>query len=192
MKKPTIRQQIKTQRASLSKAEITILSSKICQHLPTTKLWQQTKTIAAYISHNGEVSPNHLLTTALADNKICYLPALTNENHLEFREYHATSILQKNKFGIPEPQTNAAQLSATDLDLVLVPLVAFDKNCNRLGQGKAYYDRTFAFKQENKTSKPFLIGLAYEFQFVDELETQAWDIPLNAIITEQNIYGELQ
>ena len=75
------------------------------------------------------------------------------------------------------------------LELVLVPLVAFDKQGNRLGMGSGYYDSTFAFLQNQKRpTKPYLLGLAYEWQCCDSTFTEAWDIKLDAVATENTIY----
>jgi 5-formyltetrahydrofolate cyclo-ligase len=76
------------------------------------------------------------------------------------------------------------------LDLVFVPLVAFDKEGHRLGMGGGYYDRTFAFKTKHSHLKgPKLIGLAHDFQLQSQLPVMPWDIPLNAVITEAAIYN---
>ena len=64
-----------------------------------------------------------------------------------------------------------------------MPLVAFDADCTRIGMGAGYYDRTL----ENK-KRCFLIGVAHQFQYVDYIEPQPWDVPLDAVITNKNIY----
>ena len=72
---------------------------------------------------------------------------------------------------------------------MIVPLVAFDSNCNRLGMGGGYYDRALAFKQTlSETHSPLLIGLAYELQKVNALEINSWDIPMDGIISETKTY----
>ena len=75
-----------------------------------------------------------------------------------------------------------------DLDLVLVPLVAFDDRGNRLGMGGGYYDQTFAFlSQRQHYRRPTLLGVAYEFQRLVALPVQAWDIPLDGVATEKRV-----
>ena len=101
--------------------------------------------------------------------------------------YNPDDTLTPNRFGILEPTLEGNRLiPARNLDLVLVPLVAFDRTGKRLGMGKGYYDQTFAFlKQENTRKMPHLIGLAYGFQEIADLPMDDWDIPLYGIATEQ-------
>jgi len=74
------------------------------------------------------------------------------------------------------------------LDLILLPLVAFDKSGHRLGMGGGYYDRTLAFLAHRRLwRKPHLLGTAYQFQQLETLPTQPWDIPLDGIATEQGV-----
>jgi 5-formyltetrahydrofolate cyclo-ligase len=75
------------------------------------------------------------------------------------------------------------------LDLVIVPLVAFDKSGNRLGKGGGYFDRTFEFLNEApRPKKPFLCGIAYALQALPSIEPEPWDVKLNAVITEEKIH----
>lgn len=75
------------------------------------------------------------------------------------------------------------------LDLILMPLVAFDIQGNRLGMGGGYYDRTLEFLKIRRVwNKPFVTGIAYEFQKIDAIAFSSWDIPMNCIITDNNIY----
>ena len=72
---------------------------------------------------------------------------------------------------------------------MFIPLVAFDPKCNRIGMGCGYYDKTLAFKKGGEfKNKTLLVGLAYEFQKIDSIEKNAWDIPMDAIITEDKTY----
>ena len=81
------------------------------------------------------------------------------------------------------------QISANFLDIVFVPLVAFDLNGFRIGMGSGYYDRTFEKKLAIKDPKyPVLIGLAYEFQKQECLNHQPWDVPLDMVVTELKTY----
>ena len=81
------------------------------------------------------------------------------------------------------------QVKAWRLDLVLVPLVGFDPQGNRLGMGGGFYDRTFAYRGRRKhTSRPCLIGLAHECQRVEHLPCAGWDIPLDGVITDCRRY----
>lgn len=118
------------------------------------------------------------------------LPCLAAGNQLTFARLLDPEHTQPNRFGIPEPIASADNhLAAEQLDVVLAPLLAFNKNGARLGMGGGFYDRTFAFKKDTQgTKKPWLVGVAYDFQASDDFVTEPWDVPLDLIITDQGSY----
>jgi 5-formyltetrahydrofolate cyclo-ligase len=80
-------------------------------------------------------------------------------------------------------------MRARELDLILLPLVAFDESGQRLGMGGGFFDRSLAFLAwRQHWRKPHLIGLAYDFQKVAALPREPWDVPLDAVVTDQNVY----
>ncbi len=95
-----------------------------------------------------------------------------------------------NKFGILEPACKPKYwLKPRQMDLMLLPLVAFDEAGNRLGMGGGFYDRSLAhLKLRQHVRKPYLIGLAHECQKAGNVLVQSWDVPLNAIVTEKRVY----
>lgn len=91
-----------------------------------------------------------------------------------------------------EPPADAPVVVPADIDVVLVPLVGFDVALNRIGRGKAYYDRAFSFLANSaRPTSPHLVGLAHELQRVDRLDAQDHDIRLDAVVTPSAIYGDL-
>ena len=191
--KSQLRQHYRAQRRHLTpiqrqKAVLTI-TQRILQH----KAYQQTQHIGCYWANDGEVSTQPLIEHMWQHNKCCYLPVLhpITPRHLQFARYQRDTALTPNRYQIPEPQATAqAVIANQQLDLVLMPLVAFDATGNRLGMGAGFYDQSFAFKQDYRL-KPTLIGLAFECQKDPQLPTERWDIPLDYIVTEQHIYGAL-
>jgi 5-formyltetrahydrofolate cyclo-ligase len=109
---------------------------------------------------------------------------------LWFTPYAADSELVQNRFGIPEPRVlPRRRVPPWRLDLILVPLVGFDSAGNRLGMGGGFYDQTLAFLQRRSHwRKPRLLGIAYDFQQLDQLPAEPWDIPLDGIATESRIH----
>lgn len=146
--------------------------------------------IAFYQGVDGEIDPKSLLDKALAEGKTCYLPTLSKEtrDQMLFAPYDHETDLIENEWGIGEPPLPEEEVSATNFDLVFVPLVGFDENCFRLGMGKGFYDRTFSFKIFNRRSRPLLVGLAHECQRTDPFPTASWDVRLDAVITAEKIY----
>jgi 5-formyltetrahydrofolate cyclo-ligase len=93
---------------------------------------------------------------------------------------------KKNIYAIPEPIYTAKDIiSSEDLDLVIMPLVATDKEGNRMGMGGGYYDRSFAFKKDKKTNYPQLLGFAYDFQLISSIYPEPWDVPLDFIASNK-------
>lgn len=96
--------------------------------------------------------------------------------------------MRPNRFGIEEVDAlpNYA-IKVSEIDLVLLPLVAFDQSGNRLGMGGGFYDATFTHLKSKKT-KPLFIGLAYQSQLVENLPSDPWDLPLDGVCTEESFY----
>jgi 5-formyltetrahydrofolate cyclo-ligase len=187
----TLRRDIRQRRRALSPQQQQLASEHLCQRLARQPLFLRSKRIALYLPNDGEIDPTPLLHTALVRNKQCYLPVLKpgSENTLWFVRYQQDTPLHHNRFGIPEPAADPRyKVRARDLDLVLMPLVAFDDQGNRMGMGGGFYDRSFAFKHRNHSHQPYLLGLAHSCQQVDNLNIQHWDIPLHGIATEKRIF----
>ncbi len=191
-----IRKQIRRQRQQLSEAQRRDATLAITNNLARTPLFRQSRRIAGFIANDGEPSLEPLMQLAWARHKQWHLPiiGMPNLNHLWFGRYDEGDELILNRYGIPEPTIALHQTTpAWGLDLVLMPLVAFDADGNRLGMGKGYYDRTLKFLRHRRHwRKPRLVGIAYEFQKLEQLPQQSWDIPLDAIVTEQAVYNVTQ
>ena len=185
------RQAIRRQRRSLSLYEQQQHSEALCQGLRKQKCYRSSRHLACYLANDGEIDPMPLVEHAWLMKKTVYLPVLAPlQNKLYFAPYDENSTLRLNRFNIPEPDCSPALWkTARQLDLLLLPLVAFDPQGNRLGMGGGFYDRSLAYLQHRRYwRKPFLLGLAHELQKVEKLEAQSWDIPLDGIITEKQYY----
>lgn len=152
-------------------------------------LFLESQSIAAFFAHNSEMDPSLILEIALKADKICYLPIISTHlhHHLIFCKIDKDTLYYPNQYGILEPKPkDASQLIPSwQLDLVLLPLVGVDNQGHRLGMGGGFYDRTFAFKNNQK--KPCLIGLAYEMQCVNSIPFDHHDIPLDGLATENEM-----
>lgn len=149
--------------------------------------------ISAFLSQDGELGTQPLITALWQQAHLqVYLPALETQPdwHMGFSRYTPDSRMKPNPlaFGIPEPDEPLhAHLHGAQLDIVIMPLVGFDQQGNRLGMGGGYYDRTFAFKHQQPNARPKLIGWAHSCQQVAQLHAQPWDVPLDAIVTEKGV-----
>lgn len=185
-----LRRAIRQQRRRLTHAQQHHAATALARLLARDGLFRRSRHIAFYLANDGELSLMPLLERACILRKHCYLPVITPDERLLFAPYHPGDPLARNIFGIPEPARAGLTLAdARILDLVLVPLVAFDLAGNRLGMGGGFYDRTFSYLRHRRHwRKPRLLGIAHELQRVPSLERQWWDVPLDAVATELRIY----
>ena len=188
----TLRRALRAQRNTLSAAQQLRAAQQLATRLATQPLFRVSRRIAVYLPNDGEIDPVPLMTRIWRMNKTCYLPILSRLTHdrLWFAPFTPDTPLTQNRFGIFEPLTPARnRISAQELDLILMPLVAFDTQGNRLGMGGGFYDKSLAFLRTRRVwRKPHLIGLAHDFQRVDKLTASAWDVPLQAVATDGGIY----
>jgi len=184
-----IRNIIKEKRSQLSEKELHLISKAITERIRSFKFPKELTKIGIYYAVNNEVDVHPLCKILWQESKRVYLP-IVEKKKLLFGEYRDTSNLKNNRFKIPEPIVGIeSQISAFELDLIFIPLVAFDPMGNRIGMGGGFYDRTLDNKQlDNDLKKPILVGVAYEFQKQNQIQPNSWDIPLDMIFTESKIY----
>ncbi len=184
-----LRREMRTRRRGLTDAQRTQLSEYTAACFRRHRLFHHARRVAAYLPNDGELDPMPLMALAWAMGKQVYLPVLSHlrSDHLLFVPYAPGDALRENRFGIPEPVVSLRHMvDLKALDLVLMPLVAFDGQGNRLGMGGGFYDRSFAFLRSRRHwLKPHLVGMAYDFQRVDCLQHQPWDVPLQGVVTEK-------
>ena len=183
-----LRKRLRQQRRSLSAHERKRFSKLFAKRFAKSSLFRNSNHIAFYIANDGELDLRPLMEIAWRMKKRCYLPILSppfRRHLLYFGCYHQGDPLVANQYAIPEPKVPPRQWrTGRRLDLVLTPLVAFDSDGNRLGMGGGYYDRTFAYLRNNHYwCRPRLVGVAYDFQQVEQLESASWDVPLSVIAT---------
>ena len=186
-----LREELRRKRNLLSQPDQTSHALGLANNLLHSRLYKRSKHIAAYLPADGEIDPGHLIRHAWRSNKKVYLPILAPFNkRLYFAPYRLNCCMKLNRFKIAEPDIHPRHwLKAQQLDLILMPLVGFDLQGNRLGMGGGFYDRSLNFTWYRKSSySPFLIGLAHQLQQVDQLPHQAHDVPMSMVVTEQQLY----
>jgi len=144
--------------------------------------------VAGYWASHGELPLNLVIPPLAARGQQFLLPVIGKGKHLRFAPWQSGDEVQPNRYGIPEPVEPGELLEPFQLDLVFVPLLGFDRRGNRLGHGGGYYDRSFAFLNEQvRPTEPLLVGIAYAFQELPQVEEEAWDVPLDFIATEREL-----
>lgn len=190
--KTQFRELLKKQRANLTPQIYQTNSSAIQKLLLNFPAFKHAQKIGCYLPFQQEVDTSLIIEEIWKTQKECYLPSIQLDNTLQFSQYEATTLLANNRFDIPEPKFFQKRILVQELELVIIPLVGFDKKCYRLGMGKGFYDRTFEFLQQDVGSaKPLLIGLGFEFQKVSNLSVEAWDVALDYVITEIKVYSRV-
>ncbi len=185
--KPEFRRPIRERRQELTDISITQASKRVAAQLIYFHPLQDAKNIGHYMPTEGEIDSKFILDCEPFRNKHFYLPVLSPDKTLVFFPHSLNEPLVENKFSILEPNIEGKKnFDWKNLDIIFIPVVVFDKNCNRIGRGAGYYDRTLATL--NNAKKPLLIGLAYEFQKIENIEPQPWDIPMDFVVTENEIY----
>lgn len=187
----SIRKTMRDKRRALSIEQRTQAAEQFANHFSKSRIFINSDRIAFYLANDGELDPAPLLEIACSMGKSCYLPVLTanHEKSLLFAPYEPGDPLVYNQFGIGEPHIAARhRIKARQLDLIVMPLVAFDNKGNRIGMGGGYYDRTLGYLTSRSSwLKPKLVGAGYELQRVDLIENENWDVPLTYICTETEL-----
>ena len=139
--------------------------------------------IGIYHPIKSEISPLKLIEICQNFSlEICLPVICKNTDELIFSKFYDQKCLAKNKYGIIEP----TELNKITPDIMFVPMVGFDKNLNRLGYGKGYYDRVIS--KIRKIKKIFVIGLAYDNQMVQSIPIENHDEKMDIILTDKKIY----
>jgi len=142
--------------------------------------FKNARTVMLYASKNGEVITDEIIDEALRAGKKVALPRCTSQETIVAKEIQKREIdLEKSNFGIYEPKKRKETIQPEGIDLVIVPGVAFDRRNNRLGRGKGFYDKFLKGLPPGKIS----VGLAFDFQIVENLPKDSYDIPVSKVIT---------
>ena len=189
--KGNIRQQMRRRRRQLSGQAQRLAASALCNRLFEGPLRRRFQCIAGYFPVDGEISILPVLSRLMWQGKSVYLPVLpprVTDRELAFYGYYRDSNLVSNRWGIPEP-LDGPICPVRALDVVLLPLTAFDPAGRRIGMGGGYYDCTFAFRRyRNQWRRPYLVGIAHEVQKIPHIEQAHWDVPVDCIVTDRAIY----
>ena len=179
MLKSKLRKKILKVREKINKKNIQIDFNQIIKILKKEKL--NKKIIGGYYPVNFEVDDLALLREFKKNRFIISLPVIDKNFQMNFYEWSFSDPLKVNNYGIPEPETK----NIVYPDILLIPLVAFDKNLNRLGYGGGYYDRLI--KKLSKKKNIIKIGLAFSVQEIDKVPINMYDQKLDYIVTNKNI-----
>ena len=183
-----LRRELRDRRRALPASERIAGAERLAQRLLALPFAPASGYVAGYWAMDGEIAL-HVWQLRLPRECVYCLPVLHEDGQLRFAPWRPGDPLVSNRHGIPEPDLSPdALLDAGQMSLVIAPLVGFDRSCHRLGMGGGWYDRSFAFRQQ-QAAPPWLVGAAFEVQRVDALERADWDVALDAVCTESATYN---
>ena len=182
--KKALRRQLLDRRACLSPAEMACMGRAAQALVIGLELFRSAQTLALYAPTRGETDTADIHRAALAAHKsVCY-PRVEQER-LRFYRVKSRAELVIGRFGILEPGPESHEIAPEDLDLILLPGVAFDQRGFRLGYGRGFYDRFLAESNFSGVK----IGMGYTFQMLDCLPVEGHDQPMDLVVTNQTVYS---
>lgn len=186
-----LRRQMRQQRRLLSSSARAEAHRGFARILASTPLLQAGRHVAVYFAYGHEAELRHVIELARRRGCLLYLPVITHfrHNRMRFVRYETETPMRVNRYGIAEPDSRpAVVIPVRRLDLVLLPLVAFDERGWRLGSGAGFYDRSLHHLREGRRwRRPKLVGVGYECQRVARLQPDRWDVPLDGVLTERGL-----
>ncbi len=184
--KKTLRAQHRKQRRSLNATQQHHAAIGLAKQLSSLPIIKKAQHIGIYLASDGEISLD-VFYNAHHRNKAFYIPKITKHPRkpMRFNRFSGRNGLFTNHFGIKEVSRGKTR-DIRKLDVILMPLVAFDDQSNRLGMGGGFYDKVLSFKRQRIfTRQPLLIGVAHNFQQAGHIPTDAWDVTVNMVVTDK-------
>ena len=178
LEKKKTRDRIKKLRLNLTKEQVIEESELIYNKIIDSKIFESAKVIMSYMSFQNEIATEKINDYIISCGKKLLLPKMLDREIIKAIEYTGKFKID-NSFGIKEP---VGEIYNGDIDLIIVPGVVFDREGNRIGYGRGYYDRFLKLYPRARK-----ISLAYEFQIIDNLEVEEHDEKIDEIVTKNNI-----
>lgn len=168
-------------RRSMSDLDRRIASEKICNRVTHSREFLAANKIGCYMPMRDEVDPSRIIERAWRANKRIFCPVMKKNGEMIYRRLDRNTTLLRNGFGLWEP-FDSEIIAPRQLDVVITPLVAFDRNLHRIGMGGGYFDRCFSFlRHRRQWISPKLIGVAFACQETEAISPNPWDIRLYAL-----------
>lgn len=183
----TLRKQLRDARAGLSDNDVARASNAAAANFLACPEFRRARHIAGYVAVANEIDPAAIFEAAHAAGKSVYLPCIKSNRRLLFARWGPGARLHAGRYGIPEPEDTAGTIAPAELELVIVPMLGFDALGHRIGNGGGYYDRNFDFRLERGRKIPVLAGYAHSLQACRRIPAEAWDVPLDMVVTEHGV-----
>jgi len=179
--KHKVREKLLEKRNNLSRNEVLGKSNKIKDRLFSLREFWDAKTVMFYVSKENEVYTHDMIRESLNSKTVCVPVTVLADKSLKIAKINSFDELRVSTFDVLEPK-NIVDIEKDKLDMIIVPGIAFDEKCNRIGSGNGYYDK---FLKDVKAKK---IALGFDFQILEKIPVEDYDIPVDAIVTEEKVY----
>lgn len=177
--KKELRNLVRNRKAAHSPELLHAMSVEACRRVCRLTIWAEAQAVLLYHPLADEVDVRMLIQKAACEGKKVYLPVVTGSESIELRRWMPETMMMTGAFGISEPiGTEISQEEYRNIDLAIIPGMAFDKEGHRLGRGKGYYDRLLT-----RLPQAHLCGICFPFQLLPTLPHEAHDINMNTVIT---------
>lgn len=179
--KSLLRKEMINQRKLLTSLEVAEKSRLLTKKFFSAEIAQDIKTCMAFVPFRNEVDTTYIIKKLLEKNVQVALPRVDKATNT-IKAFAVTNLktdLEEGVWGIKEPRPIMPEILPADIDLILVPGVAFDKKGFRLGYGGGFYDRFL------QITKALTIGVCYDFQIINSVPVERWDVPLWKLLSDQ-------
>jgi 5-formyltetrahydrofolate cyclo-ligase len=184
-----IRRRMRVARRKVPPQECERVARIVARKLGALDLLRHGERVGIYAPMRGEIPTGALVRLASERGCLLYLPRITSERARRMTFAPMRGPWRRSSYGILEPTRLAGSLSARWMDILIVPLVAFDAAGTRIGGGTGYYDRALGhLRLRHSWRKPKTVGVAFDLQRVPAIGRQPWDVPLDLIVTERHVY----
>jgi 5-formyltetrahydrofolate cyclo-ligase len=184
--KKALRREIINKRNNMDINEKKIKDKKIIDKFYNSEEYKKAEKIFIYISYSSEIDTKSIINKALKDNKKIYVPRTEFKiRRMDAIEITSLDNLTESSYGTLEPGVGESYIDPNELDLIIVPGVAFDRNGGRMGYGAGFYDRYFKKINKDNAMKIKKLALAYDFQVIERVPMDKNDMPIDNIITDK-------
>ena len=201
LEKKNFRTKIKNQLQICSTKELQEKSEKICENILSWNYFEQAKNIFFFMPLKTEANIQKVIEKSLLQNKNCYIPKVKIDGTMDFfkldNKNDLKSQIEIGSYNILEPKENLSKFDSKlfsfkefsiEKNIIFIPATAFDKNKNRIGKGKGFYDKLLSQIPPNCKINTFFTGISFEFLIYDEIPIETTDIKMDFIITDEKIF----
>jgi 5-formyltetrahydrofolate cyclo-ligase len=185
------RRRLRALRLAIEPRQRTAAEAAICATLERLRIFRRGGRVALYLPLPGEVDLRPCLPVAWRRGVETYVPRIVSRRRrlMTFVALAPGSTARRNSYGIEEPAATTRCVAAPGLDVVLVPVVGYDRQGNRLGMGAGFYDRALRRRLDTGRAwrRPRLVGVAFACQELPGIAPSPWDVPLDLIVTERGV-----